>query len=200
MARERQTLSNNKYGGLLRSLLGEPSALLLALCLASGPAQAADATYNASAGSETLKNVVGVLYIVLLTFFAGRLFLRRVKRSKSQRVYGRKERSKALELLDKATERANPTSPLSSFAGAAQAGALCFVLYLFTTRLDGTFENAQLPSNFTARNITLTVQTIVRAVSYLFTFIAGVNTVGLLGLTVQLVLYPEKAEDFDKHS
>ena len=65
--------------------------------------------------------------------------------------------------------------------GAAQAGVLCLLLYLLSTRLDSFFETQQLPSNFTARNITLTVRTIVQAVSYLFTFICGVNTLGLTG-------------------
>ena len=71
--------------------------------------------------------------------------------------------------------------------GALQAGFLCYLLYLFSSRLDGYFDSQQVPSQFTARNITLTVQTIVRAVSYLFTFICGVNTLGLTGAPGKLV-------------
>ena len=67
--------------------------------------------------------------------------------------------------------------------GALQAGFLCYLLYLLTTQLDGYFDKQGIPSQFVARNISVTVQTIVRAVAYLFTFICGLNTVGLTGET-----------------
>ena len=125
--------------------------------------------------------------------------------------------------------------PMLRCRGALQAGVLTFLLYLLSTRLDGFFDQQEIPSQLTARNITLTVQTIVRAVTYLFTFICGVNTIGLTGvpsilgtlpspnsgsedpdrfaniylafqltcrsnagLTIQLLIFPEKPEDFTR--
>ena len=56
-----------------------------------------------------------------------------------------------------------------------------------------------LPNQLTARNITITVRTIVRGLSYLLTFLFAANTVGLTGeallswntqLTVRLMTPP----------
>ena len=62
-----------------------------------------------------------------------------------------------------------------------QTGACAYGLYLFATNVDGYFEGQQLPDQYTARNITVTIRTIVRGLSYLITFIFAANAVGLGG-------------------
>ena len=66
-------------------------------------------------------------------------------------------------------------------SGAAQAGVICYLLYLVTTAVDGYFADKPLPDQYTARNIAVLVQTVVRGLAYLITFIFGANCVGLTG-------------------
>ena len=47
-------------------------------------------------------------------------------------------------------------------SGAAQAAFLTVVLYTVATQLDGFFAAQQLPGQYTARNISVTVRTIVQ--------------------------------------
>ena len=47
--------------------------------------------------------------------------------------------------------------------------------------MDGYFEGQALPGQLTARNITITLRTVVRGLSYLLTFLFAANTVGLAG-------------------
>ena len=67
-------------------------------------------------------------------------------------------------------------------SGAAQSALLCFLLFQLSDTIDSSFAAKQAPTQFVARNITLTVQEIVRAVSYLFTFICGMNCLGMTGM------------------
>ena len=69
-----------------------------------------------------------------------------------------------------------------------QSAFLCFLLYQFCGLLDDKFSTAPVPSQFVARNMTLTVQEIVRALSYLFTFLCGMNCLGMTGASGQLLL------------
>lgn len=62
-----------------------------------------------------------------------------------------------------------------------QAGVCAYLLYLFSSNVDGYFEGQQLPDQYTARNITVTIRTIVRGLSYLITFLFAANAVGLGG-------------------
>ena len=62
-----------------------------------------------------------------------------------------------------------------------QSAVLCFLLFQLSDALDTKFSAALMPSQFVARNITLTVQEIVKALSYLFTFLCGMNCVGMTG-------------------
>ncbi len=62
-----------------------------------------------------------------------------------------------------------------------QAGGFAYLLFLFTSTVDGYFDGQQLPDQYTARNITITIRTIVRGLAYLCTFIFAANAVGLSG-------------------
>lgn len=65
--------------------------------------------------------------------------------------------------------------------GSIQAGVVAFVLWQLATRIDGYFGAQEMPSQYTARNITITLRTIVTGLSYLATFIFSFNSVGLMG-------------------
>lgn len=67
--------------------------------------------------------------------------------------------------------------------GAVQAGAICFALFQVCGLIDGYFGNQEMPDQYTARNVTVTLRTIVRGLAYLITFLFGVNCVGLSGIS-----------------
>lgn len=67
------------------TLKAERLCILVGLSAAPVPASlAADASYNATAGSDVIRNVFGAVYVLLLTFFVARLFVRRANRGTSQ--------------------------------------------------------------------------------------------------------------------
>ena len=69
------------------------------------------------------------------------------------------------------------------------------LLFALCTKLDAFFDGVDLPDGYTQRNIAVTLRTIGRGLSYLLTFIYAANAVGLGGLAVQLVFYPEPEEE-----
>jgi hypothetical protein len=52
--------------------------------------------------------------------------------------------------------------PCSMRSGAVQAAFLTVVLYTVATQLDAFFAAQQLPGQYTARNISVTVRTVVQ--------------------------------------
>lgn len=58
---------------------------------------------------------------------------------------------------------------------------ICFLLYQLTQVVDSYFLAKPLPEQYTARNIAVLVQTVVRGLAYLITFIFGANALGLTG-------------------
>ncbi|KAK9908155.1 hypothetical protein WJX75_003460 [Coccomyxa subellipsoidea] len=156
--------------------------------LAAGPALAEEGLkYDPGSGAEVVKKVAGAAYVVLLAVFAIRLLTKRAKSATGERLAtaakGEDERPP-----DPSIKR---VTPLQSLWSAVQTGACAYGLYLFATNVDGYFEGQQLPDQYTARNITVTIRTIVRGLSYLITFIFAANAVGLGALTVDLVLNSE---------
>jgi hypothetical protein len=57
--------------------------------------------------------------------------------------------------------------------------------------VDAFFDGAGLPDGYTQRNIAVTLRTVGRGLAYLLTFIYAANGLGLAGLAVQLVFYPD---------
>ena len=57
--------------------------------------------------------------------------------------------------------------------------------------MDAYFAKQDLPTQYTARNIAILIQTVARGTVYLITFIFSANAVGLGALGVQLVVAPD---------
>ena len=81
--------------------------------------------------------------------------------------------------------------PFPFFRGAFQALAIATLLYQVCVRVDAFFDGAGLPDGYTQRNIAVTLRTVGRGLAYLLTFIYAANGLGLAGLAVQLVFYPD---------
>ncbi|KAL3162076.1 hypothetical protein ABBQ38_009142 [Trebouxia sp. C0009 RCD-2024] len=75
--------------------------------------------------------------------------------------------------------------------GAIQASFFTYLLFLFSTNISKYFGGQDLPDQYTARNITVTIRTAVGGLAYLATFIFGANALGLAGLTLKLAFFPD---------
>lgn len=62
---------------------------------------------------------------------------------------------------------------------------------LVVLQLDTFFEARTLPENYTARNITVTVETIVRGLAYLGAFIFAANSAGMALLGERILQDPQ---------
>lgn len=80
-------------------------------------------------------------------------------------------------------------APWETFLGAAQAAVIGYGLWIFSTKVDAAMDATVLPDQYTARNISITVKTIIRGISYLATFVFAANAIGLAALTVKLLLF-----------
>lgn len=178
-------------------------------------------TYNPEQGSETFKNIAGVGYIILVVFYFFWLLKKRAERATTESLASTAQASKNragvgtregdendLAGLDGPSSSGSPGSPgLSAttssrespadvtvtqcLIGVAQAGTICFGFYLLSRVVDDFFVHQDLPTQYTARNVALLIQSVVRGLVYLVTFIFGANATGLAALAIQMVVDPE---------
>ena len=71
--------------------------------------------------------------------------------------------------------------------------AIAFVLYGFTQTVVSSFDGKPVPESYQARQITITVRTIVSGLAYLATFVYAANGTGLCALAAQKWLTSSRA-------
>ncbi|XP_058773629.1 uncharacterized protein LOC131647821 [Vicia villosa] len=125
-----------------------------------------------------------------------RSFRRRAKRLKQTQFRSSGEKSvkeeamETLKAMGSATIETTkgPPSPVQTFLGAVSAGVISLIMYKFATIIEAGLSRQTISEDFSARQITITVRTIINGLTYLATFIFGLNSVGLFLYSGQLAL------------
>lgn len=143
---------------------------------------------------STLQVATSVLLTGAISIFLFRSLRRRAKRAKELqfRSTGAKKtlKEEALESLKAMTpvEANAPPSPLQALLGGLSAGVIAIILYKFTTTIEASLNRQTISDNFSVRQITITIRTIINGICYLATFVFGINSVGLILYSGQLGL------------
>ncbi|PON39002.1 Transmembrane protein [Parasponia andersonii] len=80
----------------------------------------------------------------------------------------------------------SPPSPVQALLGGISAGVIALILFKFTTTIEAALNRQTISDNFSVRQITITIRTIVNGLCYLATFVFGINSVGLILYAGQL--------------
>ena len=146
--------------------------------------------------ASPLQVAASIVLTGLITVLLSRAFRRRSKRAKEMKLRSSGDanikddaRKSAMALLNKTPEvETPPPNALQTLSGAAVAGGIALVLYKFTTVVEGGFVGKAVSMNYSIRNLTITVRTIITGMCYLATFVFAANSIGLALLSLQLAL------------
>ncbi|XP_061358219.1 uncharacterized protein LOC133302463 [Gastrolobium bilobum] len=129
-----------------------------------------------------------VLLTGSISVFLFRSLRRRAKRAKALqfRSSGGEKKSIKDEALDSLKalgsaqiEAKGQPSPVQAFLGGISAGVIALILYKFATTIEASLNRQTISDNFSVRQITITIRTIINGLTYLATFVFGLNSLGL---------------------
>lgn len=83
-------------------------------------------------------------------------------------------------------EAKGPPSPGQALLGGVSAGVIALILYKFATTIEASLNRQTISDNYSVRQITITIRTIVNGLTYLATFVFGLNSLGLFLYSLQL--------------
>ncbi|KAK8689206.1 hypothetical protein V6N13_087929 [Hibiscus sabdariffa] len=156
-------------------------------------------SYSSFSSSSPLQTATTVLLSGAIAAFLFRSIRRRAKRAKELRLRSSgtkkslKEKSlnklKAMGSASIKTKSSKPT-PFDALLGSLIAGVIAVFLYKFTTTIEAALNRQTVSDNFSVRQLTITIRTIVNGLCYLATFVYGFNSLGLFLYSGQLVLSP----------
>lgn len=89
---------------------------------------------------------------------------------------------------DEELVRARDLSAPQAFFGGITGLSISFLLFGFAKTIQANFDGRAVPDSYQARQITITVRTIVEGLAYLATFIYAANGIGLISLGLQKCL------------
>ncbi|KAJ0700855.1 hypothetical protein HanOQP8_Chr10g0372801 [Helianthus annuus] len=143
---------------------------------------------------STLQVATSLLLTGAISVFLFRSLRRRAKRAKQLqfRSTGAKKtlKEEALESLKAMSpvEGNKTPSAVQALLGGLSAGVIALILYKFTTTIEASLNRQTISDNFSVRQITITIRTIINGICYLATFVFGINSFGLILYSGQLAL------------
>ncbi|EYU26354.1 hypothetical protein ABFS82_08G188200 [Erythranthe guttata] len=141
---------------------------------------------SAAYGSSSLQTAASVLLTGAFALFLFRSLRRRAKLAKQARLRSSGAKTGSNNSLRKKGK--SRTSPDQAFLGAVIAAACGILLYKFTTTIEYSLNHQTLSNNYSVRQITITIRTIINGMCYLATFVFGFNSLGLFLYSGQLAL------------
>lgn len=142
-----------------------------------------------------LQVATSVLLTGAISVFLFRSIRRRVKRAKELRFRSsgvkktlKEEALDSLKAMGSGSVKAAPPSPVQALLGGITAGVIALILYKFTITIEASLNRQTVSDNFSVRQITITIRTIINGLCYLATFVFGINSVGLFLYSGQLAL------------
>ncbi|KZV14430.1 hypothetical protein F511_43056 [Dorcoceras hygrometricum] len=153
-----------------------------------------------------LQTATSVLLTGAITVFLFRSLRRRAQRAKETK-FRSSGTTKSLkeEAVDKLKSMSlspvtakSPPTPIQAFLGALTAAVIATILYKFTTTIEASLNRQTLSDNYSVRQITITIRTIINGMCYLATFVFGANALGLFLYSGQLAFISFMEGDGDE--
>ncbi|KAL3503168.1 hypothetical protein ACH5RR_037617 [Cinchona calisaya] len=177
----------------------EPIAATTTTAEEEGPIEIPSSTPSIFATDDDptpIQTATSVLLTGAISVFLFRSLRRRAKRAKELkfRSSGAKKslKEEALENLKvmapTPVDAKSSPSPVQALLGGLTAGVIALILYKFAITIESALNRQTLSDNFSVRQITITIRTIVNGLCYLATFVFGVNSVGLFLYSGQLAI------------
>ncbi|XP_031479142.1 uncharacterized protein LOC116249965 isoform X1 [Nymphaea colorata] len=136
-----------------------------------------------------------VLLTGAISVFLFRSLRRRARRAKELKLRSSEAKSLKEEAIENlkamgttTLKEGPPPSPVQALLGGLAAGAIALILYKFTTTIEAALNQQAISDNFSVRQITITVRTIVNGLCYLATFVFAINSIGLILYSGQLTI------------
>ncbi|OIW11557.1 hypothetical protein TanjilG_26923 [Lupinus angustifolius] len=137
-----------------------------------------------------------ILLTGAISVFLFRSLRRRANRSKElqYRSTGTKKsiKEEALDSLkalgSSSIDAKGPPSPVQALFGGISAGIIALILYKFATTIEASLNRQTISDNFSVRQITITIRTVINGLTYLATFVFGLNSLGLFLYSGQLAI------------
>ncbi|KAH6795670.1 hypothetical protein C2S51_036656 [Perilla frutescens var. frutescens] len=152
----------------------------------------------ASDDTGALQTAASFLITGAFTLFLFTTLRRSAKRAKERKLRSRSTKEEAMVSLKNASVKVKgkkPPSPDQALLGALIAAAFGLLLYKFTTTVEFNLNNQPLSPNYSVRQITITIRTIINGMCYLATFVFAFNSLGLFLYSGQLAMNYVRASE-----
>ncbi|CAK9318152.1 unnamed protein product [Citrullus colocynthis] len=162
----------------------------------NGPVELPSTIFATTDDPSSLQVATSVLLTGAISVFLFRSLRRRAKRVKELKFRSagvkkslKEEAMDSLKAISTGPIGSKSTpSPVQAFLGAIAAGVIALILYKFTTTIEAALNRQTVSDNFSVRQLTITIRTIVNGLCYLATFVFGINAIGLFLYSGQLAM------------
>ncbi|XWS10978.1 hypothetical protein CRYUN_Cryun38cG0044400 [Craigia yunnanensis] len=161
------------------------------------PSSTSSSLFATSDDPNPLQTATSVLLTGAIGVFLFRSLRRRAKRAKELRLRSsgtkkslKEEALDNLKAMGSASieTKSSTPSPVQALLGSIAAGVIALILYKFTTTIEASLNRQTISDNFSVRQMTITIRTIINGMCYLATFVFGINSLGLFLYSGQLAI------------